>query len=258
MRIAWTDAASSSQVFLRALSQRRGIQHHASFYSKSPSRCWREQKSCARHELGYSTMKSIKYCFFLIAINIVATIFNPTNAQYNPPVFQGSSIRPRMGDVSILANSLRARDDTQTLALEAYNELIQVISNKRNELPNDWKTRDWFKENIESLAKKVMSMIEIGDYTIARTTAISYIGEINLNSELVARIECYKEYKYYVIGIQNRSDLTYKQKQDWMATYIYKFIPIYDAYGKVIGGKPWIEVGGPNDTHVVIPEYQGR
>ena len=42
MRIAWTDAASSSQVFLRALSQRRGIQHHASFYI-APSWCWRER-----------------------------------------------------------------------------------------------------------------------------------------------------------------------------------------------------------------------
>ena len=193
----------------------------------------------------------------MIAIKLITSI-NPANAQYNPTVFQGSSISPRMGDVSILANGLRAQQERQTLALEAYNELIQVISNKRNELPNDWKTRDWFKENIESLAKKVMSLIEIGDYSIARTTAISYIGEINLNSELAARIECYKEYKYYVTGIQNRSDLTYKQKQDWMATYIYKFIPIYDAYGKVIGGKPWIEVGGPNDTRVIIPEYQSR
>lgn len=258
MRIAWTDAASSSQVFLRALSQRRGIQHHASFYSKSPSRCWREQKSCARHELGYSTMKSIKYCFSLIAINIVATIFNPTNAQYNPPVFQGSSIRPRMGDVSILANSLRARDDRQTLAIEAYNELQQVITNKRKELPFKVSTVKWFRENIDILAKKVMSEIEIGNYSNARSLAISYIGEINSNAELSARIQCYKEYKYYVNLIQNRSDLTYTQKQDWMSTYIYKFIPIYDSYGKVIGGKPWIEVGGPNDTRVIIPEYQNR
>lgn len=202
-------------------------------------------------------MKRIRYYFFLVVINIVTAI-NPTNAQYNPTVFQGSSIRPRMGDVSILANSLREREDRQTKALEAYNELVKVIANKQSELPFNRETIEWYKENIEVLEKRVMSMIEIGDYGLARTTAISYIGEIFSNLELSARIECYKEYRYYATGIQNRSDLTYKQKQDWMATYIYKFIPIYDAYGKVIGGKPWIEVGGPNDTRVIIPEYQGR
>ena len=192
---------------------------------------------------------------------IIASLFtmvNTANAQYNPPVFQGSSIRPRMGDVSILASSIRAREDRQVLALEAYNELIQVIENKRNELPQKVYTLKWFRENIDVLAKKVMSEIETGNYSNARTLAISYIGEINSNAELSARIQCYKEYKYYVNLIQNRSDLTYNQKQDWMSTYTYKFIPIYDAYGKVIGGKPWIEIGGPNDTRVIIPEYQGR
>ena len=44
-----------------------------------------------------------------------------------------------------------------------------------------------------------------------------------------------------------------------MEEYLYlQIIPITDSYGKVIGGEPWIEIGGPNYTRVVIPSYQGR
>ncbi len=202
-------------------------------------------------------MKTIRYCFLLIVINTVTAI-NPTNAQYNPTVFQGSSIRPRMGDVSILANSLREREDRQTLALEAYNELQQVITNKRKELPYKVSTIKWFRENIEIYAKKVMTEIDAENYSNARVLAISYIGEINSNAELEFRIQCYREYKYYVSLIQNRIDLSYDQKQEWLHTYQYKFVPITDIYGKVTGWKPWIEIGGPNDTPVIIPEYQAR
>ena len=67
-----------------------------------------------------------------------------------------------------------------------------------------------------------------------------------------------KEYQYYHDGIERRSDLTNEQKEEWKSTYTYKFIPITDSYGKVIGGEPWIEIGGPNYTRVVIPSYQGR
>lgn len=195
--------------------------------------------------------------FFRIVIVLIA-LMNRANAQYNPPVFQGSSIRPRMGDVSILANSMRAQQDRHSAALNAYKELSEVIANKKKEFPHYTYSLRWFKENVEIYAKRVMDEIEIGNYSNAQVMATKYIGEILSNAELDARIQCYKEYQYYHDGIERRSDLTNEQKEEWKSTYTYKFIPITDSYGKVIGGEPWIEIGGPNYTRVVIPSYQGR
>ena len=40
---------------------------------------------------------------------------------------------------------------------------------------------------------------------------------------------------------------------EWMETYSYKFVPIYNSEGKVIGAYDWKEIGGPNNTRVILP-----
>ena len=50
----------------------------------------------------------------------------------------------------------------------------------------------------------------------------------------------------------SRNDLSSEQKQKWLDTYLYKFVPIIHN-NKIIGAKRWMEIGGPNETPVILP-----
>ena len=69
----------SCKVFLRTLSQRRGIQHHASFYCKALFRCWREPLKVAPDtKIGiYSMKKTILTLSILASVLLIAGCGTP-------------------------------------------------------------------------------------------------------------------------------------------------------------------------------------
>lgn len=193
-------------------------------------------------------MKSKKH--FLAAIVIMTVCLQVSNAQN---VFQGTTYQPVSTDYSTLRRSFERQENRSTQAYQKYSELAQLIGEKRQKISNDRETLIWFEENINSMLKNVKSSLDVGDYSTAYNRATEYMGEIYSNTELSCRIRTYEEYVSVVESIRNRTDLTYQQKQEWYAKYSYRFVPMRNQEGKVIGAKRWVEIGGPNNTPVIIP-----
>ena len=111
----------------------------------------------------------------------------------------------------------------------------------------------WFSRNIDKKLEDVKVSLNVGDYQGAIERATYSMDEILSNTELTRRIQTYEEYKNTVEYIKERTDLSYQQKQEWLDIYKYKFVPIYNSTGEIIGAYDWKEIGGPNNTRVLIP-----
>lgn len=195
-------------------------------------------------------MSKTKTAFFVLGLILS---MNFAFAQWTPAVFQGSTYSPQPVDYSTMRNSLQKQENRSNTASQKYSELAQLIGKKRSMISNDRETLEWFSENISIKLDDVKSALNVGDYHGAITKATEAIGEIEYNTELMRRIQTYEEYKEIVKYIQERTDLTYQQKQEWKNTYKYKFVPMYNTAGHVIGAYDWKDIGGPNNTRVLIP-----
>ena len=178
---------------------------------------------------------------------------NVAHAQFTPAVFKPVEYHPQTLDYSTLERSFQRQEERSTAAYQKYSELAQLIGEKRMKISNDRETLEWFSKNIDGKLKDVKSSLDVGDYAGARNRAVRAIGEVQSDTELMRRIQTYEEYTRIVQSIQERTDLTYQQKQDWYNTYRYKFVPMRNTSGEVIGAYNWMEIGGPNNTRVVIP-----
>ncbi len=184
---------------------------------------------------------------------VVLTIPSTTFAQYKPTTFQGYVSQGQVYNTSKLQSNIAKRDNYIEKTYEKYAELIKLIGQKRMEMSPDPESSKWFEKNIEKYINDVDEMIEKENYGTAYTTIIKHMGDVYSNIELSERIRIYKEYKEVVDLIIKRQDLTYEQKNEWMEKYKYKFVPMYNSEGKVYRGRSWIEVGGPNNSRVIIP-----
>lgn len=156
-------------------------------------------------------------------------------------------------DMSSLQRSLQQQEERANKASDAYAQLCEIIGDAFSQIHQDKETQLWFDENIRSMAKEVKMYMDGGNYGAALRNAIRYKGEIKVNSELIARIKTNKEYTEIRELILNRKDLSLEEKKDWEKTYPYKFVPMKDKDGHIIGGYEWRSIGGPNNTPVVIP-----
>lgn len=191
-----------------------------------------------------TTKRNVFVMFFMALMPIVS---------YSQNVFQGTTYQPVSTDYSTLQRSFQQQENRSAQAYEKYSELAQLIGEKRQRISNDRETLIWFDENINSMLKDVQSALNVGDYASASNIATRHIGDIYSHTELRCRIQTYDEYLSVVKSIQERSDMTYQQKQEWFAIYPYKFVPIRNNEGHVIGAERWMSIGGPNNTHVIIP-----
>lgn len=195
-------------------------------------------------------MKTTK---IVMSLFVMSLYMNTVQAQFTPTVFKPVEYHPQTTDHSTLERSFQRQEDRSSAAFQKYSELAQLIGEKRMKISNDRETLEWFSKNIDSKLKDVKSSLDVGDYAGARDRAVQAIGEVQSNTELIRRIQTYEEYIKVVQRIQERPDLTYQQKQDWINTYRYKFVPMRNTSGEVIGAYNWMEIGGPNNTRVIIP-----
>lgn len=184
---------------------------------------------------------------------IMTLSVNLAYAQFRPAVFTPVEYKPQSTDYSILERSFQQQENRSNMAFQKYSELAQLIGEKRSKICNDEETLLWFSRNIDKKLEDVKASLNVGDYQGALERATYAMGEIISNIELIRRIQTYEEYKNIVEYIKERTDLSYQQKQEWLDIYKYKFVPIYNSTGEVIGAYDWKEIGGPNNTRVLIP-----
>lgn len=194
--------------------------------------------------------KSRKREWIIILAAIACFSMNSAQGQnvYVPPTFQSQP----MPNYSILQNSLRQNEERTKTATQSYSELMKAIGETMVKLSNDVETRKWYKDFTDNMLRVVNIYRNAGDYAGMNSEAMQCIAKLKSDSELLGRIQTYEEYKRIVQSVQQRPDLTQEEKNDWIAKYPYKFVPMY-YNGEIIGGRSWLEIGGPNNTPVIMP-----
>ena len=135
---------------------------------------------------------------------------------YNPYVFQGTTITPKLGDVSFLAQSIKDREQRQLNATQQQRELNNALGEARKQLHNDDETKAWFNAKQQEIMDTINSEITVGNYGNAMNLAIQKAGELANDDELQQRIKSNKDYTDYVDFLDeeqrkgNLNDLDYQ------------------------------------------------
>ena len=104
------------------------------------------------------------------------------------------------------------------------------------QLYNDEATLIWFDKYKKEIKDNFYTLSEI-DSNEARNYAVRMQGEILIDPELQARIRTSNEYRAIIRNIQERKDLSQEDKRTWIISHPYRFAPILNEKGKIIGGK---------------------
>lgn len=135
---------------------------------------------------------------------------------YNPFVFEGTTIAPKLGDVSFLAQSIKDREQRQLNATQQQRELNNALGEARKQLHNDEETKAWFDAKQQEIMDTINSEITVGNYGNAMNLAIQKAGELANDDELQQRIKSNKDYTNYVDFLDeeqrkgNLNDLDYQ------------------------------------------------
>ena len=117
---------------------------------------------------------------------------------YNPYVFEGTTIAPKLGDVSFLAQSIKDREQRQLNATQQQRELNNALGEARKQLHNDEETKAWFNAKQQEIMDTINSEITVGNYGNAMNLAIQKAGELANDDELQQRIKSNERYSSYV------------------------------------------------------------
>ena len=152
-------------------------------------------------------------------------------ATFTPKVFN-----PVEPDNSILQSSIEQMERRQNEANEQYKKLQMMLAEYGSKLYNDEATMIWFDEYKKTIKKTFNSLSVIG-WGDARNFAVREQGEIANDPELIARIRTASEYAEKLKAIEERTDMDWKQKNEWRENNPYCFVPFKNSEGNVIGGR---------------------
>lgn len=130
---------------------------------------------------------------------------------YNPYIFEGTTIAPKLGDVNLLAQSIRDREQRQLNATQQQRELNNNLGEARKQLHNDEETKAWFDTKQKEIMDTINSEIAIGNYGNAMNLAIQKAGELANDDELQQRIKSnqdFTEYMDFLDAEQKRGSLS--------------------------------------------------
>lgn len=196
--------------------------------------------------------KNVLFIILITTFTICRSQVKFTPSTFNPVKFNPVYGETETPDASILRNSLKEREDRRDKAIGLYSELAELAASYIDKLYQDEETLLWYQRLTNPMLKEVKGDIDDGNYGNAIINAATYKTSLLTNAELRARVSVCEEYYSVCYQVNNRSDLSPEQKQNWFNTYKYKFVPIING-GKIIGAKKWMEIGGPNDTPVILP-----
>ena len=172
-------------------------------------------------------MRSILSILFFAA----ATAAHAQWATFTPQVY-----KPVQQDYSILQRSLERIEQRKNEANEQYSRLQMMLAEYGAKLYNDEATLIWFDAYKRSINDAFNTLSTVG-WDDARDYAIRKQGEIATDPELTARVRTASEYTAKRKAVEERTDMDWKEKDEWKTNNPYCFVPIKNVEGKVIGGR---------------------
>ena len=156
--------------------------------------------------------------------------YSSNSSQYEPFKLQ------RRNNTTILQQSFDKMEALHDEATDQYSKLQIMLEDFGDQLNNDKATLIWFDNYKKEIANtfKALSNQSWGE---ARNYAIRMQGEIVNDPELIARVRTSKEYQAQLKSIQERKDMSNEEKVKWILNHPYRFIPILNNEGRIVGGK---------------------
>ena len=160
------------------------------------------------------------------------------NATFNPAVFQGAVFTPQKQNISILQHSLDKLDERKEKTDIQKANIAEAFSKIRDLLPDNEETNKYITDNQNRIMGTIDSMINLGDYSAALSSARTLASTFMASPEYNARIKEHKQRNIWLESL-NRSNVDNYIKEYYIDTYKDKNNFTRDENGNITGTAGW-------------------
>ena len=171
---------------------------------------------------------------------------------YNPYVFEGTTIAPKLGDVNLLAQSIKDREQRQNQAAEQNAAINVALGEARMSLHAD--DRNWFDKRAEELTANAKDALNRGDFGEAARLYKQAGGELANDKGFLYRAENNKKYTEWLDNLNNNKTIGENTKKMFREKVKYNYEDIHNENGDVIGYREFNPVNPVADInlHAVV------
>ncbi len=160
------------------------------------------------------------------------------NAVFNPATFQGAVFTPQQENMSLLQHSLDKLDERKEKTDIQKANIAEAFSKIRELLPDNEETNQYITDNQNRIMGSIDSMINLGDYGAALSSARTLASTFMASPEYNARIKEHKQRNVWLESL-NRSNVDNYIKEYYIDTYKDKNNFTRDENGNVTGTAGW-------------------
>ena len=160
------------------------------------------------------------------------------NARFNPAAFQGVVFTPQQQNMSLLQHSIDKLDERKEKTDIQKANIAEAFSKIRDLLPDNEETNKYITDNQNRIMGTIDSMINLGDYSAALSSARTLASTFMASPEYNARIKEHKQRNIWLESL-NRSNVDNYIKEYYIDTYKDKNNFTRDENGNITGTAGW-------------------
>ena len=160
------------------------------------------------------------------------------NIAFNPATFQGAVFTPQQENMSLLQHSIDKLDERKEKTDIQKANIAEAFSKIRDLLPDNEETNKYITDNQNRIMGTIDSMINIGDYSAALSSARTLASTFMASPEYNARIKEHKQRNIWLESL-NRSNVDNYIKEYYIDTYKDKNNFTRDENGNITGTAGW-------------------
>lgn len=160
------------------------------------------------------------------------------NVAFNPATFQGAVFTPQQENMSLLQHSIDKLDERKEKTDIQKANIAEAFSKIRELLPDNEETNKYITDNQNRIMGTIDSMINLGDYSAALSSARTLASTFMASPEYNARIKEHKQRNIWLESL-NRSNVDNYIKEYYKDTYKDKNNFTRDENGNITGTAGW-------------------
>lgn len=160
------------------------------------------------------------------------------NVAFNPATFQGAVFTPQQENMSLLQHSIDKLDERKEKTDIQKANIAEAFSKIRELLPDNEETNKYITDNQNRIMGTIDSMINLGDYSAALSSARTLASTFMASPEYNARIKEHKQRNIWLESL-NRSNVDNYIKEYYIDTYKDKNNFTRDENGNITGTAGW-------------------
>ena len=157
---------------------------------------------------------------------------------FTPATFQGAVFTPQQENMSLLQHSIDKLDERKEKTDIQKANIAEAFSKIRDLLPDNEETNKYITDNQNRIMGTIDSMINLGDYSAALSSARTLASTFMASPEYNARIKEHKQRNIWLESL-NRSNVDNYIKEYYIDTYKDKNNFTRDENGNITGTAGW-------------------